>query len=97
VVQHPVGADESLFPGFLAEEIVFDQECDRLSNELVEKLYSDFDGFVLFSTENDGLVADGVLTDGGEPMAHTPFGGKDVVLEAEALGIVGIARVTDVA
>ena len=97
VVKHPVGADESLFPGFLAEETVFDQEFDRLNNELVEELDSDLDGLILFITKKNGLVADAVLAEGGEPMAHASFGGKGAILEAEALGIVRVAGVTDVA
>ncbi len=95
-MKHPVGADDSFLPSFLAEEAVLDQQIDRLSDDLVEELDSDLDGILIFITENDDLVADGVLADGGEPMAHTAFGGVDTILEAEAEGEIGVARMSKV-
>ena len=45
----------------------------------------------------DGFFGSGVLADGGEPVAEAAFGGEDAVLEAEALDVVGVARVTEIA
>jgi len=55
-------------------------------------LDSDCDGILLFITEKNDLVADG-----GEPMAHAAFGGVDTILETEAEGEIGVARMSKVA
>jgi len=67
VMEHTIGANEGLLPGFSAEEAVFDQEHHRLGDDRVEELEGDLDGLLRVSvTEEQRLVADGVFADGGQ-------------------------------
>lgn len=83
MMEHAIRADEGLLPRFLAEETAVDHQPDRLGNELVEELDSDLNELVRLLAQHDGLVADGVLPDGDEPVAQAAFGGEALLLEAK--------------
>jgi hypothetical protein len=69
-MQHSIGADEGLLPGFSAEKAVVDKQLPRLSDETFEELDSEPNDIIHSCVaEHDDLVTDGILADGGEPVA----------------------------
>jgi hypothetical protein len=94
VVNHAIGADESIRPGLRGDESGVEKESDRLSDEVVEVLDRDLDG--VFFAHFDSITRLRMKAKGRQPVAETTFGGKDPVLETETLGVGGEKRFSQV-
>jgi hypothetical protein len=95
-VNHPVGADESLFPGFRGDETAVEEEGDRLGDEIVEVLDSDLGEPVFIHRDGDGVAVLSVASQGCQPVTEAALSGKVTVLEAKPTSIVGVAWMVEV-
>jgi hypothetical protein len=74
IVDHPVGADPSLLPGFRGDEMRIQDQRHRSGNELVEVLDSDLDPFSLVQLDGNRIaVYLRKVTEGGEKVTHPTF------------------------
>jgi hypothetical protein len=96
VVDHAIGTDEGLLPGLGADETSVEDEGDRLSNEFVEIFNGDLDEILLIHLDCDRIPIGRVKSKGSQPVTEAAFGGEDAILEAEVLGIVGIAGMAQI-
>jgi hypothetical protein len=97
-VEHAVGTDQGLAPGLGAEQTGVTNQVHRTNQQLVQALDGHFDAVLLVQLHRQRVPCSvGVATEGGEEVAQPTFGGVDAVGEAKAAGIVGIARIVQVA
>jgi len=91
VVNHSIRAGEGLLPGLRGEKAAFEEQGDRLRNELVEVLDGKFDEFVFIHLYGDCIAILRVAAQSRQPGAESTCGGEDAILEAKQTGIVGPA------
>jgi hypothetical protein len=96
IVNHPVGADEGLFPGLGGDETGVEEEGDRLRNEMVEILNSDLRESVFIHCESERITVLRVAPQGRQPVAKAALGGEGAILEAKKACIVGVAWMVEV-
>jgi hypothetical protein len=66
-----------------------------LGNEVIETLDGDLNES--FFIHKNSFCGGRMSTKGSEPMAQPAFSGKDAILDAKALDVVRVARLTDLA
>ena len=90
-MEHPVGANEAIFPGLRGDETSLEDEGHRLNDQLIEELDSDLSE-VFFVDENRVAILR-VKPKSRQPMAQSAFSGKVAIFEAKEARVVGIARI----
>jgi hypothetical protein len=95
-VNHPVGADEGLLPGFRGDEIGVEEEGDRLRDEMVEVLNGNLHEPFFIHLDGDRVSILRVAPQGHQPVAKAALGGEDAILEAKKAGLVGVAWVVEI-
>jgi hypothetical protein len=94
-VNHPVGADEGLFPGFGGDETGIQEEGDRLDDEIIEVLDGDLHKVVFIHCDSHRIPVLRMASQSRQPVAEATLGGEDAVFEAKEIGIIGVAWVVD--
>ncbi len=93
-----IRTEQGLGPGFLADQGGFRQQGHRLGQQVVKTVQGDLlgVGIGLNRHRDDGVSVRSGAAQGREEGADTPFGRELAFLKAEALGVVGVARVAQV-
>jgi hypothetical protein len=95
-VNHPVGADEGLFPGFGGDETGIQEEGDRLGDEIIKGLDGDLHKGIFIRRDSHRIPVLRMVPQSRQPVTEAALGGEDAVFEAKDIGIIGVAWVVEV-
>jgi len=96
-LEHAIGADQRLRPGFRAEQPGVVHQGDRSGQDVVEILDGYLDARCLIDANTHGITAGIRLgAQSGEKVAHPALSRQEAIREAKARGVIGVARLGQV-